>query len=458
MITFPDNPTDGQAVVDKSDGNTIVIWTYNAAENQWNAEQYGAVGAAHVTYTDQVVDRQASTNQSQINVAVGATASATQQNVDEIQGTKSKGTWQFHGGPLPDDGVPAVNQFWLADKEDQRTQEFCEAAFVRIHALGNQKQVTRDRVELGSAVVGDKLIIQNLADADGCSYTITSVEEHGPVDGDYTQAYALYGVEPDPLYCIGSVSPAEIVAIKLKSAPTEGGGGDFLPLSGGSITGQLSVAGNLSVQGDVLFPFAKDKAFRVYDVQGGQVFSVYGDIFGAGAMYYGAIDHGKHVATKEYVDNSIGKIEIPEASLSTKDKLYLQGFYPFKFGGSTQIDNPGEFLVKDSSYLVSQDPEKWKYFYFSTTDAYGQDLAGKFLNHMNMESQHEGQVWIAKENGYKLCGYIGGMKVKDQNFERYFNLEMDNSVELLNPPHYDTQALRVDKGEVLWIKCSFWGN
>ena len=116
-----------------------------------------------------------------------------------------------------------------------------------------------------------------------------------------------------------------------------------------------------------------------------------------------------------------------------------------------------QFLVKDSSYLVSQDPEKWKYFYFSTTDAYGQDLAGKFLNHMHTESQYEGQVWIAKENGYKLCSYIGKMKVRDQNFERYFNLEMDNSVELLNPPHYDTQALRVDKGEVLWIKCSFWG-
>jgi hypothetical protein len=162
-------------------------------------------------------------------------------------------------------------------------------------------------------------------------------------------------------------------------------------------------------------------------------------------------------ATKGYVDEQIAAIEIPDSELSTKEKLYLQGFYPFKFGESTQINNPGEFLVKDSSYLVTEDPEKWKYFYFSTTDAYGQDLAGQFLNHMHMDAQHEGQIWICKERGYKLCGYIGKMRVRDQNFEQYFNLEMDNSVQLLNPPNYDTQALRVDKGEVLWIKCSFWG-
>ena len=458
MTHFPDHPHDGEQVVESRGDGAVRIWTYNQAKNEWTYEDYTTAPEGTTVFTDQVIDRGSGIPQTTINTATAATASATQQNVDEIQGTKSKGTWQFHGGPIPDDGVPAVNQFWLADKEDQRTQEFCEAAFVRIHALGNQNKVTRDRVELGRAVVGDKLIIQNLADTDGCSYTITSVEEHGPADGDYTKAYALYGVEPDPLYCIGSVAPAEIVSIKLKSAPTEGGGGDFLPLSGGSITGQLSVAGSFNCQGGALFPFAKDKGLLVYDVMGGQVFSAYGDLYGKGAMYYGAVEQAKHVATKEYVDNSIGKIEIPEFELSTKDKLYLQGFYPFKFGGSTQIDNPGEFLVKDSSYLVSQDPEKWKYFYFSTTDAYGQDLAGKFLNHMNMESQYEGQVWIAKENGYKLCGYIGGMKAKDQNFERYFNLEMDNTRELLNPPHYDTQALRVDKGEVLWIKCSFWGN
>ena len=174
--------------------------------------------------------------------------SATQQNVDQIQGTKSKGTWQFHGGPISEDNVPAENQFWLSDKEDQRTQEFCEAVIIRIHALGNQNKQTKDRVGLGAAEVGDKLIIQDLADRDGCSYTITSVEEHEPVDGDYTKAYAVYGVEPDPMYCVGSVSPAEIVAIKIKRLAS-----DFLPLSGGTVTGALTVEGKFQSNGPTTF-------------------------------------------------------------------------------------------------------------------------------------------------------------------------------------------------------------
>ena len=102
---------------------------------------------------------------------------------------------------------------------------------------------------LGAAKVGDKLIIQDLADRDGCSYTITSLEEHEPVDGDYTKAYAIYGVEPDPVYCIGSVAPAEIVAIKLKSGSAEVT--DFLPLK--TVTGALTVEGKFQSNGPTTF-------------------------------------------------------------------------------------------------------------------------------------------------------------------------------------------------------------
>ena len=244
MTHFPDTPFDGEQVIESTGEGAIRVWTYSQPKNEWTYEDYVTAAADQVVYTDQVMDRQGTTTQSQINVASAATASATQQNVDEIQGTKSKGTWQFMGGVVPDDNVPPENQFWLTDADGDRTQEFCEAAFVRIHALGNQNSKTRDRVVLGAAQVGDRLIIQDLGDRDGCSYTITSVEEHEPVDGDYTKAYAVYGVEADPVYCIGSVAPAEIVAIKLKSGSLEGGG-DFLPLSGGTITGALNVDGNL---------------------------------------------------------------------------------------------------------------------------------------------------------------------------------------------------------------------
>ena len=251
MTHFPDTPFDGEQVIETTGEGAIRVWTYSKPKNEWTYEDYVTAPAGQVVYTDQVMDRQGTTTQSQINVASAATASATQQNVDEIQGTKSKGTWQFMGGVVPDDGVPPENQFWLTDAEGDRTQEFCEAAFVRIHALGNQNSKTRDRVVLGAAKVGDKLIIQDLADRDGCSYTITSLEEHEPVDGDYTKAYAIYGVEPDPVYCIGSVAPAEIVAIKLKSGSAEVT--DFLPLSSGTVTGALTVEGKFQSNGPTTF-------------------------------------------------------------------------------------------------------------------------------------------------------------------------------------------------------------
>ena len=193
MANFPDNPTDGQKIVEEAtDGSSrVAIWTYDSLNQQWTYELYEVYTGEKAIYTDQVIVRQpdpenypelqtqmdvnqlvgselgltgeyaiytdqikergTDVTQAQINVTSAASHSAVAQNIDQIQGTKSKGTWQFHGGPIPDDNVPAVNQFWLSDEEDQRTQEFCEAAFVRIHALGNQaNSYTKDRVVLGA--------------------------------------------------------------------------------------------------------------------------------------------------------------------------------------------------------------------------------------------------------------------------------------------------------------------
>ena len=506
MTTFPDYPANGESFTEELP-DMYVTWTYdNTVSSQWTQKR---VMKTDVVFTDQVVDRSSGIPQSTVNVATAATTSATQQNVDEIQGTKSKGTWQFHGGVLPDDGVPAINQFWLADKEDQRTQEFCEATFVRIHALGSQKQVTRDRVELGSAVVGDKLIIQNLADTDGCSYTITSVEEHGPVDGDYTKAYALYGVEPDPVYCIGSVSPAEIVSIKLKSAPTEGsGGGDFLPLSGGSITGSLSVAGSLSSQGGVTtgeLHVNKPNNNSIFDVTAEKVEyqkhatsieqlapkeiinvgildnlmrdpgkwgylkdylplaggSMKGDIAMAGHRMtgLGAPKQDGHACTKGYVDERIDAIEIPGASLSTKDKMYLKGYYPFVINNNSQPE-PGEITFKDYNYIVTQDPEKWKHVeYSAVSDAYGNGLEQQFMNHFDTRdlSEHRAQVWLCREDGRKFASWVGPIKLADNNFESRSSMTIENDAKMVGSKNYDLTTLRVDYGDILWIKCSYWG-
>ena len=154
------------------------------------------------------------------------------QSMEAAQGTKSKGKWAHHGGPLPDTGIPAESQFWMADSEGDKTQEYCEAKEIRIHAVGISDQLRSNNV-LGAAEVGDRLIIQDLIDLDGCEYEITSVDFHDPDGDNYEEAYAVYGVKADDTFCRGSVTPAELVSVRIKSSV----GSDYLPLSGGTVTG-----------------------------------------------------------------------------------------------------------------------------------------------------------------------------------------------------------------------------
>jgi hypothetical protein len=114
-------------------------------------------------------------------------------------------------------------------------------------------------------------------------------------------------------------------------------------------------------------------------------------------------------------------------------------------------------LFKDQNYYADVNPESWKYVYFSVVDAYGQGQVGKFMNHMQMTKFRQGQMWFAKENGFKICSYIGMMKARDTNFESSYSVEMDNDREMVVSEYYDVAPLRIDKGEVIWIKCSFWG-
>ena len=53
MITFPDNPYDGQVIVDEVDESNVAIWTYDASDNSWRAKEYGN-GSGFTTRTDMV--------------------------------------------------------------------------------------------------------------------------------------------------------------------------------------------------------------------------------------------------------------------------------------------------------------------------------------------------------------------------------------------------------------------
>ena len=132
MANFPDNPTDGQQIVEPATDGTdrVAIWTYDSLNQQWTYELYEVYTGEKAIYTDQVIVRQpdpenypqlqtqmdvnqlvgselgltgeyaiytdqvkergTDLTQAQINVTSAASHSAVAQNVDQIQGTKSK--------------------------------------------------------------------------------------------------------------------------------------------------------------------------------------------------------------------------------------------------------------------------------------------------------------------------------------------------------------------------------
>ena len=53
MIEFPDTPYDGQQLIDEVDESNVVIWTYDASDNSWRANEYGP-GSGFTTRTDMV--------------------------------------------------------------------------------------------------------------------------------------------------------------------------------------------------------------------------------------------------------------------------------------------------------------------------------------------------------------------------------------------------------------------
>ena len=233
---------------------------------------------------------------------------------------------------------------------------------------------------------------------------------------------------------------------------------EYLPLSGGSVTGNLTVTGAISNQGGMLIAGPTDKALRVYDINGGAVFDAHCEKFGFGVQYFGAVETKYHVTTKDYVD---AKFDSIESELSTKEKMYLQGFYPFTITNSGQPE-AGQITFKTYNYLHTLNPDEWKEIEYSVVDAYGQDLAGKFMNHMDTRevetSKRIGQVWFAREDGRKLISFYGPISLKDNNFESRMSMTLENEKKQVISPNYDTATKRVDNGETLWVKCSFWGN
>ena len=237
---------------------------------------------------------------------------------------------------------------------------------------------------LGVGKVGDKLTIQDLADRDGCKYTITSVELHEPDGDDYSKAYAVYGVEPDPMYCVGSVSPAEIVSIRLASGEE---GEEYLPLAGGTVAGPTTFDCPTMVKWDKAsansYPFSvyggEKWAFRVgddgvtkhfgeviIDQPSGTAFRIKKDHVDKvkiehGGRIFCAYDLGldsddRTVTTKGWVKEQI------EAAPSggSFNKSYDGNRFCKSGNMSTDLDS-GDVLFMDAEYKHTEDPDSIAY-------------------------------------------------------------------------------------------------
>ena len=495
---FPENPSDGfQIKEDLPDGSGYVMWTYNAFYNEWTNKVFKAALTGYL-YTDQVRtlptevttfdgNKDYLTTQQQVNNFIGelsqrglkATSRAADQ-VDFLQNSVGKGVWSRMEGILGPDEYPRAAQFW-AD-----ATAFNEITKFKINDTGVGGPTNPGSLQ--DTRVGDYLTVQCNYTNDFGQYVIVGMATENADDNIirtfevklYQNSRSLGDLGPLAACTITTFRPSAVIVsdeqpvvssrgvlwyreaddhLFISNYPdgftgegaqwtdlTAGGGGevsgDYLPLTGGTLTGALQVKRD---SGTSLIVRKGDSI--KFDVQAGGKIRCFYDL--------ALDDDDTTVVTRGFVKEQLASV----GGLSLRDKMYLQGFYPWRFGEGTQVNNPGEWLAKTSDYNVVLEPASWKILYFSTIDAYGQDLAGKFLNHMDMNKLRELQLWFAREDGTKLCSYTSKGRCRDQNFENWFTVDMDASdKELVVSPNYDTASLEITRGEVIWIKCSTWGN
>ena len=264
--------------------------------------------------------------------------------IDFTQNTAVQGYWVH---VKDEGGNPDLSEFYAYDENGVNTTDFINIRVFRFNDNGIPGSPNSDNI-LAAARIGDYLVVQSTKDNHFGMYVITGlglINNNGTIVREmtvkvYNDTRAFGDVEYMDHCSVRVMRPRAVIVqedepdvsqrgilwyrqsddiLSISNYPTGmmggqgpqwteingsgGGGGDYLPLSGGSISGNLSVSGNISNVGGILLAGPRDSALRVYDTQGGQVFDVHCDKFGVGAQYYGAVELPNHVATKEYVDS-----------------------------------------------------------------------------------------------------------------------------------------------------------
>ena len=350
MTQFPPNPHDGQQIVVPNDEG-VCIYTFNAADNSWNYKVYAEAGNAHVTYTDQVLTRQDDVGlkladpatlvtQKEVNywqVEAARTAAAEYSNSVMMQAdaavfVRSSGIW-VNQAPKEGEAAPQLQRFYLANDSDDEIS-YANATKAYVHQFGSG-----DLIDGGLEEVGDILQIYGPPRVDEVTpthgvYRITSVERVGDGNG-----YDVFGLE----FVRGYGAPRCDDQCVIKSGPdwSNTGGGDYLPLKGGSLSGQLLIG-------------AGGNAFGIINQRGTSLLSAYTGQHSEDVQYWKqAKDYGQskleivnRFLLEDYVANELAKLPEPAAPATPTT-------YP-----ATQIKAGSESMVQPGYFYTSA--REWK--------------------------------------------------------------------------------------------------
>ena len=245
MALFPTDAKDGQLL----EADNGVYYVYDEYKNVWKSNNVVPKWADQVFIrgVDNQTQQNVNDTNQEVNAKVGNVATATNQLLDVAFDVKTRGVWIYQGGAVaPDDPPVGLQRFLMTDAEGNKTQDYSEATSLTIHAMGAGQL---DQVSIGETELGDLITIQNSSDLGGGSYIVTGIEEfHNDNPDELTETYAIYTVTADSRRCSGSVATEEKAVIRIipqQAVPAFED--EYLPLTGGEITGRLDVTGPVFV-------------------------------------------------------------------------------------------------------------------------------------------------------------------------------------------------------------------
>ena len=247
-----------------------------------------------------------------------------EEEINAIAPTVERGTWAYNANAIVPNTAPGDGNFYL--QEDGATIVTDYPSSNRVFL--SKKNSVGDDVTFANVVV-DQLI--GLFDADDNDYLIGTITAVDASNSAYVQIDFTFEQGE------GAPEDTKLARLNIFEAPTGGSGSEFLPLAGGTMTGEVKFDGDVSYNGILV----NGLAGKTYNNSQRKVFQVgSGSGFTAPYVTIGVeptLD--THAVTKKYVDDGF--------VLKTGDTMTgdLTIEYPNKIKVKNLVSLPDESLV-----------------------------------------------------------------------------------------------------------------